>query len=99
MTRFSQGNLAFLSYGANSTILDGPGVHFSGIEVDLRTSTWSCGGETYAIGAMRQRRSARRFGVIGIYDRTYLDHLRAMLHTAKVEDKKYLPPKRRSPKR
>jgi hypothetical protein len=58
-----------------------------GLTIDLDTCSWKFDGREYHIGHMRHCEYGCRWGVIGVYDRTKIEHLNNMLHHSREATK------------
>lgn len=89
--KFLKRNLVFLMYSPNVCYAKVVGKQPEEIEVDLQMGTWSYkekqlnhgGWQEFKIGSqVRHCSHGSRGGMIGVYDRTNVQHLDSMVHAA-----------------
>lgn len=91
----SRSDLVVLMYSENNcytvvVLADDPRVGKSGTTIDESNGTWTVphpgdpalAPQTKKIGESRYFEHGSRWGVIGVYDRTKLEHLNSMVHNS-----------------
>lgn len=81
MKSINKKDLAYLVYASNDCYTHLQEEIPEGVEVNTQKGTWCFEGKTYKIGdEMRHCNHGSRWGVIGVYDRTNIEHLNAMVN-------------------